>query len=290
MLRARTRCPRRRASGNGAPLRLALLRGREHVELGAIDVVAEGSAAIAISLGGAPKRYAHVDPNEDAALLALGAGGRARRGRRRPPRLRGRRGRARVPRDPPGAPLDRAGHGRAPTPGARQAGAVLEDANRAIRAERDGSRTGPCTTLAFALVLPGGGRAPLRRRSATATSTASATTARCATSRRSPDAKPFFLGQSEADAALLARAGARSASAPLAGARAARARDRRPHRARHRRRRPRGGGARGGRRARRRRRRRAAPSRPRAACSSAPAPPTAAARSGDNVACAVVWL
>jgi len=36
-------------------LKLALLRGREHVELGAIDVVAEGCGAIALSLGGARK-------------------------------------------------------------------------------------------------------------------------------------------------------------------------------------------------------------------------------------------
>jgi hypothetical protein len=51
-------------------VRFALQRGREHTELGAIDIVAEEGAAIAISIGGAKKRYAHVDPNEDAALLA----------------------------------------------------------------------------------------------------------------------------------------------------------------------------------------------------------------------------
>jgi serine/threonine protein phosphatase PrpC len=56
-------------------VRSAILRGREHARLGAIDVVAEGPAAIAISLGGAPKAYAHTDPNEDVALFALGEGG-----------------------------------------------------------------------------------------------------------------------------------------------------------------------------------------------------------------------
>ena len=56
-------------------MKSALLRGREHVELGAIDAVAEAQAAIAISIGGAAKTYSHVDPNEDAALFALGEAG-----------------------------------------------------------------------------------------------------------------------------------------------------------------------------------------------------------------------
>ncbi|UCE87313.1 MAG: protein phosphatase 2C domain-containing protein [Deltaproteobacteria bacterium] len=56
-------------------MRSALLCGREHARLGAIDLVAEGPAAIAISLGGAPKVYRHTDPNEDAALFAVGDGG-----------------------------------------------------------------------------------------------------------------------------------------------------------------------------------------------------------------------
>lgn len=46
-----------------------MLRGREHHELAAITLEAEGDAAIALSIGGAPKRYPHTDPNEDAALL-----------------------------------------------------------------------------------------------------------------------------------------------------------------------------------------------------------------------------
>ena len=56
-------------------MRSALLRGREHLEIGAIDAVAEGPAAIAISMGGAKKTYAHTDPNEDGALFAVGDAG-----------------------------------------------------------------------------------------------------------------------------------------------------------------------------------------------------------------------
>ncbi|MEE8580474.1 MAG: protein phosphatase 2C domain-containing protein [Myxococcota bacterium] len=56
-------------------MRSCLLRGRDHWELGAVGAVAEGPAAIALSRGGAPKRYRHTDPNEDAALFALGPGG-----------------------------------------------------------------------------------------------------------------------------------------------------------------------------------------------------------------------
>lgn len=56
-------------------MRSALLRGREHLEIGAIDAVAEGPVAIAISMGGAEKTYAHTDPNEDSVFFAIGAAG-----------------------------------------------------------------------------------------------------------------------------------------------------------------------------------------------------------------------
>jgi hypothetical protein len=56
-------------------LRLAFLRGREHLEIGAVAVAAEGPAAVALSRGGAGKPYPHRDPNEDAALFASGPGG-----------------------------------------------------------------------------------------------------------------------------------------------------------------------------------------------------------------------
>jgi len=46
-----------------------ILRGREHLEIAAIGLRAEAEAAIALSIGGAPKVYAHTDPNEDVALL-----------------------------------------------------------------------------------------------------------------------------------------------------------------------------------------------------------------------------
>lgn len=56
-------------------MRSALLSGREHTALGAIDVIAEGPCAIAISRGGAPKTYSHTEPNEDACGFAWGPGG-----------------------------------------------------------------------------------------------------------------------------------------------------------------------------------------------------------------------
>ncbi|MDJ0789321.1 MAG: protein phosphatase 2C domain-containing protein [Myxococcota bacterium] len=56
-------------------MKTAILRGREHLRLGAVDAVAEGAAAIALSKGGAPKTYEHTDPNEDAAAFAVGRAG-----------------------------------------------------------------------------------------------------------------------------------------------------------------------------------------------------------------------
>jgi serine/threonine protein phosphatase PrpC len=56
-------------------VRSAVLRGREHALLEAVDAVAEANLAIALSRGGAEKRYPHSEPNEDAAGFALGAEG-----------------------------------------------------------------------------------------------------------------------------------------------------------------------------------------------------------------------
>jgi serine/threonine protein phosphatase PrpC len=56
-------------------VRSAWLHGRDQTQLGAIETCAEGVAALALSLGGAKKVYAHTDPNEDGALFASGAGG-----------------------------------------------------------------------------------------------------------------------------------------------------------------------------------------------------------------------
>lgn len=56
-------------------MRSAILTGRDHTTLGAIEVVAEGPCAVALSRGGAPKTYSHTEPNEDACLFAIGRGG-----------------------------------------------------------------------------------------------------------------------------------------------------------------------------------------------------------------------
>jgi hypothetical protein len=56
-------------------VKAALLRGRHHLEIGAVGEAALDSVAAALSRGGAEKPYPHVDPNEDAALVASGARG-----------------------------------------------------------------------------------------------------------------------------------------------------------------------------------------------------------------------
>ena len=56
-------------------MRSALLRGRDCHQLGAIETIAEGAVAIALSRGGAAKVYDYIDPNEDCCLFALGDGG-----------------------------------------------------------------------------------------------------------------------------------------------------------------------------------------------------------------------
>jgi len=198
-------------------LRLAFLRGREHVELGAIAAVAEGNAAIALSLGGAKKQYAHVDPNEDAALLALGPAGAL------VAVADGHHGfeAAEVALEylatHPAPHWTEPGTVR-PETWARQAAAVLEDANRAIRAERDGFEGGSCTTLAFALVLPAAG-ALLYASVGDSHIYRVAEDGAVRDLAAHPAAKKFFLGQSEAGAALLAARGTIDV-APLAGARA----------------------------------------------------------------------
>jgi len=139
-------------------LRTALLRGRDHTLLEAVDAIGEAGAAIALSRGGAAKRYPHSEPNEDAAGFARGAEGLF------------------------GAVAD--GHGgfeasevtlehllagpagqwtEAPGPldaesWRRQALAALSDANDHVRRERGGPRGRRSrTTLTLALALPGPG-------------------------------------------------------------------------------------------------------------------------------------
>ncbi len=136
-------------------MRSALLRGREHVLLDAVDAVAEGNVAIALSRGGAAKRYAYREPNEDAAAFAQGEAGVF------------------------AAVAD--GHGGfeaseialthllgepatqwTEAPGAldaerfrRQALAAIHDASRAIA--REGGRQEARTTLSFAVLVPAAG-------------------------------------------------------------------------------------------------------------------------------------
>ncbi len=54
---------------------LGVLLGRDHVELGRIAAIAEGSVAIALSRGGAAKNYHYREPNEDAVGFRCGPGG-----------------------------------------------------------------------------------------------------------------------------------------------------------------------------------------------------------------------
>jgi serine/threonine protein phosphatase PrpC len=49
----------------------ARLHGDDHRELGEIATISQGSAAIVLSRGGAPKQYAYREPNEDAVGYAL---------------------------------------------------------------------------------------------------------------------------------------------------------------------------------------------------------------------------
>jgi len=139
-------------------VRFALLRGREHVELGAIEAVAEAGLAIALSRGGAPKRYPHSDPNEDAAAFALGsegscvavADGHGGSEAAEIALLHLLAEPAAQWTDAPGS-LDATGW-------RRQVLAVLSDANRDVRRERT-RREGPGarTTLGLAVVLPSRG-------------------------------------------------------------------------------------------------------------------------------------
>jgi serine/threonine protein phosphatase PrpC len=139
-------------------VRSALLRGRDHVELGSVAAEAEGPAALALSRGGAAKAYAYTDPNEDAALFATGPGGTLLAV------ADGHDGFAASE-----LALDHLLHQPAaqwiaaealdPASWERHALAALLDANAAIRREVEGSPTPrSCTTLCLAVVRPAEGR------------------------------------------------------------------------------------------------------------------------------------
>lgn len=56
-------------------MKTAVLRGPEHTRIGDVATIAEGQVAVALSRGGAAKTYSHKDPNEDAAGFAEAEGG-----------------------------------------------------------------------------------------------------------------------------------------------------------------------------------------------------------------------
>ena len=56
-------------------MRSAILSGRRHHRVGAVELISEGSTAISLSRGGAKKTYSHTDPNEDCVAFASGPGG-----------------------------------------------------------------------------------------------------------------------------------------------------------------------------------------------------------------------
>ena len=56
-------------------MKAVLLAGREHGEVGAVGERALDRVAVALSRGGAEKRYDYTDPNEDVALAAEGSRG-----------------------------------------------------------------------------------------------------------------------------------------------------------------------------------------------------------------------
>lgn len=66
---------RPKVSPSASEMESAVLRGREHTQPSGIAAIAQGRAAIGLSVGGARKLYAHRDPNEDAAAFHGGAGG-----------------------------------------------------------------------------------------------------------------------------------------------------------------------------------------------------------------------
>lgn len=57
-------------------MQTAFLRGRDHQQIGRLELEGLAHAAVAISRGGAPKTYTYTDPNEDCVAFALGEGGR----------------------------------------------------------------------------------------------------------------------------------------------------------------------------------------------------------------------
>lgn len=56
-------------------MQTAFLRGRSQQRVGRLELEGIGSAAVALSRGGAYKTYSYTDPNEDCVAFAIGEGG-----------------------------------------------------------------------------------------------------------------------------------------------------------------------------------------------------------------------
>ena len=56
-------------------MQTAFLRGRDHQQIGRLELEGVGTAAAGLSRGGARKTYSHTDPNEDCVAFRLGDGG-----------------------------------------------------------------------------------------------------------------------------------------------------------------------------------------------------------------------
>lgn len=141
--------------------RAAMLRGRDHHRYGAVAAVCEGPAAIALSIGGARKTYAHIDPNEDAAVFALGPGGALVAVADGHDGAEGAEAAVAHLRDvaAPAWTADRPAHPpETPEAWERAALEALASANAAVlRVAEAAARPPAPTTLAFALVRPGDG-------------------------------------------------------------------------------------------------------------------------------------
>jgi len=195
-------------------VRSALLRGREHPWLDAVDAVAEAHAAIALSRGGARKRYPHTEPNEDAAGFALGAEGAFVAVADGHGGFEGSEvtlehllgGPAAQWTEAPGA-LDADGF-------RRQALAALLDANDAVHRERGGRVAR--TTVSFAVLL----RAPLRLLHAAVGDSHLFVAGAAGVREVAPAAQPVgFLGMASESVEALAPV-VRIGEEPLAGVRA----------------------------------------------------------------------
>ena len=65
----------REGTNRAGDLEIAFLQGPTCHTVGHVRAISLGECAITLCRGGAPKRYEHVDPNEDAAAFAIGSGG-----------------------------------------------------------------------------------------------------------------------------------------------------------------------------------------------------------------------